>query len=78
MRRCTVYVAVDNHRSNDFKNYLFKSSDCGKTFTSITGDMPADRVVRTIREDVRNPNLLFAGTEIGLFFSRTAARTGSS
>ena len=60
---------MDNHRSNDFNNWIYKSSDGGKTFTAIAGDMPANRVVRTIREDVKNPNLLFAGTEIGLFFS---------
>jgi photosystem II stability/assembly factor-like uncharacterized protein len=65
----TVYVAMDNHRSNDRGNYIYKSADGGKTFTAIAGDMPAGRVVRTIREDVKNPNLLFAGTEIGLFFS---------
>ena len=65
----TVYVAMDNHRSNDLGNWIYKSSDAGKTFTAIVGDMPAGRVVRTIREDVKNPNLLFAGTEIGLFFS---------
>ena len=65
----TVYVAMDNHRSNDFNNWIYKSTDGGKTFTAIAGDMPANRVVRTIREDVKNPNLLFAATEIGLFFS---------
>ncbi len=65
----TVYVAMDNHRSNDLGNWIYKSSDGGKTFASIAGDMPSGRVVRTIREDVKNPNLLFAGTEIGLFFS---------
>ena len=65
----TVYVAVDNHRSNDLNNYIYKSVDGGKTFTAIASDMPAGRVVRTIREDVKNPDLLFAGTEIGLFFS---------
>jgi hypothetical protein len=65
----TVYVAIDNHRSNDLNNYIYKSVDGGKSFTAIAGDMPAGRVVRTVREDVRNPNLLFAGTEMGLFFS---------
>ena len=65
----TVYVAMDNHRSNDFGNWIYKSSDGGKTFISIAGDMPAGRVVRTIREDVKNPHLLFAATEIGLFFT---------
>ena len=65
----TVYVAMDNHRSNDLGNWIYKSSDGGKTFVNIAGDMPAGRVVRTIREDVKNPNLLFAATEIGLFFT---------
>ncbi len=65
----TVYVAMDNHRSNDLGNWIYKSGDSGKTFTAIAGDMPAGRVVRTIREDVKNPNLLFAATEIGLFVS---------
>lgn len=65
----TVYVAVDNHRSNDFANYLFKSIDGGRTFTSIAGDLPPLRVVRTVREDRKNPNVLFLGTEFGLFYT---------
>ena len=63
----TVYVVVDNHRSNDFTNYVFKSTDFGKTFASIVADLPAERVARTIREDHRNPGVLYLGTEIGLF-----------
>jgi len=63
----TVYVTVDNHRSNDFANYVYKSSDFGKTFTAIGASLPADRVARTIREDHKNPNVLYLGTEIGLF-----------
>jgi photosystem II stability/assembly factor-like uncharacterized protein len=65
----TVYVAVDNHRSNDFANYLFKSTDGGASFTSIAGDLPSSRVIRTVREDRRNPNVLFIGTEFGLFYT---------
>jgi photosystem II stability/assembly factor-like uncharacterized protein len=63
----TVYVVFDNHRSNDFANYIYKSTDFGKSWTTIAGDMPAERVARTIREDTRNPNLLYVGTELGLF-----------
>ena len=63
----TVYVTVDNHRSNDFANYVYKSTDFGKTFTAIGASLPADRVARTIREDHKNPNVLYLGTEIGLF-----------
>jgi hypothetical protein len=64
-----VYVAVDNHRSNDMANYLYKSADGGKTFTSIVGDLPPSRVIRTVREDRKNPNVLFLGTEFGLFYT---------
>jgi hypothetical protein len=65
----TAYVVVDNHRSNDFRNYVFRTADFGKTWTSIVGDLPADRVVRTIREDHRRPDLLYLGTEFGLWIS---------
>ncbi len=65
----TVYIAVDNHRSDDMKNYVFKSTDYGKTWTSIVGDLPANRVARAIREDVKNPNLLYLATEFGLFIT---------
>jgi len=65
----TTYVTVDNHRSNDFRNYIFKTTDFGATWTSIVGDLPAERVARTIREDPRNPNLLYLATEFGMFLS---------
>ncbi len=65
----TLYVVVDNHRSNDFTNYVYASTDFGKTFTAITGDLPAGRVARTIREDHRNPAVLYLGTELGLFIT---------
>ena len=63
----TLYVVVDNHRSNDFKNYVYKSTDSGKSFTSISSDLPPERVARAIREDHKNPNVLYLATEIGLF-----------
>jgi photosystem II stability/assembly factor-like uncharacterized protein len=65
----TVYVVVDNHRSNDFANYVYKSTDFGKSFTRIDGALPANRVARTIRQDPRNPKLLYLATEFGLFVS---------
>ncbi|UCG89005.1 MAG: hypothetical protein JSW71_10895 [Gemmatimonadota bacterium] len=65
----TVYVAINNYRNDDYSNYLFRSSDFGQTWTSIVGDLPADRVTRTIREDLRNPDVLYLGTELGLFYS---------
>ncbi|HEU5236256.1 MAG TPA: hypothetical protein VFU37_03895, partial [Pyrinomonadaceae bacterium] len=65
----TVYVAFENHQNADFKPYLFKSSDAGRTWVSIKGNLPATWPVWGIAEDHVNPNLLFAGTEFGLFFT---------
>ena len=65
----TVYVAFENHQNADFKPYLFKSTDAGRTWTSIKGNLPANWPVWSIAEDHVNPNLLFAGTEFGLFFT---------
>jgi hypothetical protein len=65
----TVYAAFDNHNNEDFKPYLMKSSDRGKTWTSIAGDLPENGPLLAFVEDTVNPNLLFAGTEFGAFFS---------
>ena len=65
----TVYVTADNHRSNDYRNYLFKSTDLGQSWMSIVSDLPANRVLRTVREDPRNRNVLYLGTEFGLFYT---------
>ncbi len=64
-----AYVAINNYRNDDFKNYVYRTDDYGKTWTSIVGDLPEDRVARTLREDPKNPNLLYLGTELGLFVS---------
>ncbi|MCL4524355.1 MAG: glycosyl hydrolase, partial [Acidobacteria bacterium] len=65
----TVFAAFDNHKNSDFAPYLLKSTDNGKTWASIKGDLPANGPVYAIAEDHVDPNLLFAGTEFGLFFS---------
>lgn len=65
----TAYVAINNYRNDDYANYLYKTTDFGKTWTSIVGDLPPNRVVRTMREDPRNPDVLYLGTELGLFVS---------
>ena len=62
----TVYVMADNHRENDYKGYVWVSNDAGRTFRSITGAL-ADEVTRTLTEDTRNANVLYAGTESGIF-----------
>jgi hypothetical protein len=63
----TAYVAIDNHRSDDWKPYLFKTTDFGKTWSSVAGDLPAKGPIQALREDYDNPNLLFVGTEFGLY-----------
>ena len=70
----TLYVTVDNHRSDDFATYVFKSTDFGKTFTSIVADLPANRVARTLREDPKSASVLYLGTEFGLFVTVDGGR----
>ena len=70
----TVYAAFNNHKMGDFKPYLLKSADRGKTWVSIAGDLPQRGSVHTIAEDPTRPNLLFVGTEFGLYFSPDAGR----
>jgi photosystem II stability/assembly factor-like uncharacterized protein len=65
----TVYAAFENHKNEDFKPYLMKSTDSGKTWTSIAGDLPENGPVLAFAEDTVNPSLLFAGTEFGAFFT---------
>jgi photosystem II stability/assembly factor-like uncharacterized protein len=64
----TVYASFDGHRSDDFKPYVYVSTDFGETWRSITGTLPAGSVY-VIKEDPKNQNLLYAGTEFGLFVS---------
>ncbi|HEX4682405.1 MAG TPA: hypothetical protein VH277_06850, partial [Gemmatimonadaceae bacterium] len=65
----TLYATFDGHRSNDFNAYVYKSTDFGKSWTSITGDLPNNGATQVIREHPRTPNLLFVGTEFGVFFT---------
>ena len=70
----TVYVSFDGHRSNDFKNYLYRSADFGNTWTSIAGALTPNRVIHAVHEDPKNPNLIYIGTEYGLFLSPDGGR----
>ncbi|MEM7354202.1 MAG: glycosyl hydrolase, partial [Acidobacteriota bacterium] len=72
----TVYVALDNHKNGDFAPYLLKSTDRGQTWTSIAGDpadggLPERHLVWRLVQDHVEPDLLFVGTEFGVFFSIT-------
>jgi hypothetical protein len=65
----TVYATLDNHRNNDFKPYVLKSIDYGAKWSPIGGNLPANGSVQVIREDLAEPNLLFVGTEFGVFYT---------
>jgi photosystem II stability/assembly factor-like uncharacterized protein len=65
----TVYAAFENRQNADFKPYLMKSTDAGRKWVSIAGNLPKNHPVWAIAEDHVNPNLLFVGTEFGLYFS---------
>ena len=65
----TIYVTFDNHRSNDFHPYVIRSTDAGKTWTNITHNLPELGNVRAFAEHFRNPDLLFVGTERGIWTS---------
>ncbi len=65
----TAYVAYDCHRRDDYRPYVYKTVDAGATWTNITGDLPEDAGSYVIREDDTHSNLLFVGTELGLWIS---------
>ncbi|MGM0504855.1 MAG: VPS10 domain-containing protein [Bacteroidota bacterium] len=65
----TVYVALDNHKFGDLNPYLYKSTDKGKTWKSIKGNIPERTLVWRIVQDHVKPGLLFAATEFGIYFT---------
>jgi hypothetical protein len=64
----TVYVTVDNHRLNDYASYIWVSNDFGQTFHSTLNNLRGE-VVKTLTEDQRNRDVLYIGTETGIFLS---------
>ncbi|MBI2795365.1 MAG: glycosyl hydrolase [Gemmatimonadetes bacterium] len=64
-----VYAAFDGHQADDYRNFLFASDDDGASWRSIAGDLPPERGIHVIREDLANPDLLYLGTEMGLYVS---------
>ncbi len=66
----TLFAAFNNHKNGDFKPYLLKSTDLGKSWTSIASDLPERGSVYSVAQDPEVADLLFAGTEFGAFFSR--------
>jgi photosystem II stability/assembly factor-like uncharacterized protein len=66
----TAYIVIDNHRSADYGIYIYKTTNYGDSFVKLTNGIPPEAgTVHVIREDPVNPDLLFAGTEFGMFIS---------
>jgi len=65
----TAYVAATMYKSDDYRPYLYKTSDYGKTWKKIVNGIPASHFTRVIREDLKQRGLLFAGTEFGIYVS---------
>ena len=64
----TVYVALNGKRDDDFKAYLYKSTDYGDTWHSISNNVPCGPI-NVVREDPKNPNVLYVGTDLGAYVS---------
>lgn len=71
----TAFVAATMYQFDDFRPYLYKTSDYGKTWTKIVAGIPDNAFTRVVREDTKRPGLLFAGTELGLYLSFDAGTT---
>lgn len=67
----TAYVAFEHHWFDDFHPYLYKTTDFGKTFTKISGNLPESDYIWVVKEDPKNPQLLYVGSELGLHVSFT-------
>lgn len=70
-----AYVAIDGHRTDDLKPYIFVTRDYGRTWASVSGNLPAYGNVQVVKEDPKNANLLYAGTEFGLYISLDAGKS---
>jgi photosystem II stability/assembly factor-like uncharacterized protein len=70
----TAYVAFDGHRGDDFRPWIFRTTDLGRTWTNLSGGLPQHEPVYVVTEDVKNPALLFAGTEFAAYVSIDGGR----
>ena len=65
----TAYAAVDNHRQDDFRPYVYRTRDYGRSWTLVTDGLPADKFVGVVRADTVRAGLLYAGTDAGVYVS---------
>lgn len=74
----TAYAAFDRHYSGDYAPYVFKTTDFGKTWTSISAGLPKDQSARTVRQDPVNANIIYAGMERSIWISFNGGRKWQS
>lgn len=70
----TAYATLDGHRNDDFRPYVFMTTNYGESWQDISSNIPSGGTVNVIREHHRNPRLLFVGTERGAYFSINRGR----
>jgi hypothetical protein len=70
----TVYATFDGHRNNDFETHIYASTDSGQNWRSINGNLKG-KIARTLTEDQKNPDVLYLGTETGLFVTIDRGRS---
>jgi photosystem II stability/assembly factor-like uncharacterized protein len=75
--RGLAYATVDGHRMARHNTWVFKTTDYGKTWTSITNNLPDGHPLYTVKEDLKNPNLLFTGSEMAIFYSLNGGQSWS-
>lgn len=73
----TVYITLNDRREDNIKPYIYKSTDFGKTWVSIVGDLPASPV-NVIREDPFNTSILYCGTDLGIYTSKNGGKNWQS
>lgn len=73
----TVYAALTGYREDDFRTYLFKSTDYGRTWTSIAGNLP-DEPVNVVKEDPKKAGILYIGTDLGVYATLDGGATWAS
>jgi photosystem II stability/assembly factor-like uncharacterized protein len=73
----TVYITLSDRREDNIRPYIFRSKDRGRTWTSIAADLPP-APVNVVREDPKDPQLLFCGTDMGIYVSRDSGRSWQS
>ena len=74
----TVYLSTTKYKFDDETPYLYKTTDNGKSWVKITDGLPSNEFTRVIREDLKIPGLLFAGTENGIYFSTNSGKSWNS